>query len=115
MADLPDDLGRWPIYRGDAWSLPIADTTDDQPTDWSTFGDTFQCYLRTDPDAADFIEADVDISTPGVMVVSLTGLQTEVMLDGQTYTGDVQVSGGAVSPRTLFTFQAPVDADVTHG
>ena len=122
---MPDDLGTFDVYTGDAFTLAICgeEDADGNLVNLASYGTAWSSQLRVARASDSDIPFTVDTSniTGGVdssadapqLVLSLTGPQTEA-LTRQSYVFDVQVTGGPVTPLTLYTGQLRVTRDVTR-
>jgi hypothetical protein len=113
----PTDLGAIAVYRGDAWLLPIVDDDGGSPpvpTNLTAYGSSWTCQARSSEDTDPPVTITVDASNAatGRLNLSMTGTITAGM-SGE-YKFDVQVTGGTLSPLTMFRGRLRVTKDVTH-
>lgn len=116
--NFPIDLGTFPLYRGDdegrnKVTITLTDS-DDAPVDLTAFGDTWTSQARTSARAADAIDLTVDVSeaADGVLEVRLP-VADSADLPGRLVF-DVQVTGGAISPLTVFAGTFNAEGQVTR-
>lgn len=126
----PVQLRTFEVWRGDARSVVLRFTktnrTVDPPVvtkiDLSGFGSSWAAQLRQEVDSPTGVAWAVDpqfISDPDDprLILSLTGEQTAALERRDItapYGFDVQASGGAESPFTVWWGQFTVDGDYTH-
>jgi hypothetical protein len=104
------------IWRGDdfEWEIPL-NNADGSPCDMSGFGPAWAASMRVNMDDDEHVDFVVDPAhlADGYITLSLDSTQTAALTFGK-YGFDVQASGGAVSPFTVFTGVLPVDGDYTR-
>lgn len=105
-------------YRGDASSFVIQvlrNRKDPQPVDLTGYGNTWASQIRESegsPLAASFA-VDATNAATGILAFSLAGTIVS-SLDQPLYWFDVQVTGGAQSPLTVFLGKIEVRGEITH-
>lgn len=113
----PVDLGSVPLYRGDAWRMPITDYAADgtTPTNLTGYGSAWAAQMRQTPDSptAVTITVDATAAATGQLVLTLAAATT-AELTASLYVFDVQATGGAVSPITVYRGTVVVTRDVTR-
>ena len=86
---------------------------DDVPIDITVFGEFWTAQLRQSPSDKNYIDLLVDDSEAdqGVLVVSAP---PDSLKNAGDYIFDVQVTGGEISPFTVWRVSVPVVMDVTR-
>lgn len=101
----PITISRPPaIYRGDPYSLTVAmPNVSGSPVDLSQYGSAWTAMLRTSPDGTPAINWTVDAThlAAGYVILSLTGATTAGLTE-KNYGFDIQATGGAVDPFTVW-------------
>lgn len=109
------------LWRGDPYSATVrVEKADGTPQDLSPYGTAWAASLRLAFDTLQHIDFTIDSSnaadpTDPRLVLSLDATQSAALITGQTYGFDVQATGGARTPFTVFVGALPVDGDWTHG
>lgn len=122
---VPVDLGVFQHLRGQPFELKFLAEfdADDAIVELSTYGTTWAAQLRPSFDSTTAVDFTLDVSNidGGVdsdpfatrLILTLASADTAA-LQLATYYADVQVTGGAVDPNTLYAFRVTIHGDVTR-
>jgi hypothetical protein len=120
--DFPIDLNQPPdappafeLQRGDADGRNAIRVTltdaDDQPVDLTLFGDTWTSQARGSSVVID-LEVDDTNAAGGVLVISVADEDSPGLPGRLRF--DIQVTGGSISPLTVFKGKLTVGPEVTR-
>lgn len=114
MSDPRQDIGTYPVVAGNPLDITVNFTVNGVGVDLTTVATAWASMLRRTAASSESVSFTVDASNAatGVLVLRLTADQTTSMATSSEkitrWEGDLQGTGGVLSPDTKFKLSVPV-------